>query len=113
MAARTCHCKQRLRTVYSEQEMHDHPTDVDAQQRRAENVAYTTPEHADEHTQSEEDGERHIQQEDGAIRQRPLPEQQRQRDAKREIDTVAAKNLLNESCRFTCANQVHRHYEIG
>src|SRR6266446_9279087 len=76
-------------------DMHDHPGSVDAQQHYAKGAAHTAPEHACEHSQREEDCERHIQEEDGAVMQHPLPEEQRQRYSKRSIDAVAAENLLN------------------
>ena len=55
-------------------EMHHHPGGIDTQQRHAKCAIHTASEYPEEHAQSEEGHERHIQEEDGAVIQYPLPE---------------------------------------
>ena len=64
------------------EEMRYHPGHIDTQQHDAEWVAHATSEHTSEHAKCEHDGERHIQQEEGAVIDDPLPEEQRQGHSK-------------------------------
>ena len=54
--------------------MHYHPGGIDAQEHQAKGATYSPSEDADYHGQCEYDGERHIQEENEAVMQYPLPE---------------------------------------